>query len=190
MDNSKEVWKDIQDYEGLYQVSNLGRVRNRSKKVMKQTVVRNGYKRISLYKNGKYNHLLVHRLVARAFLPNPDNLPQINHKDENPRNNSINNLEWCTSKYNINYGSRTKRMMSNPKYKHRMNHINIENIIKNNKKLYSKPVKQLTMDGQLIKVWPSTHEAGRHGFTHSSIVNCCNGKLNSHHGFRWEYLSK
>ena len=110
----KEIWKDIPEYEGLYQVSNLGNVRslnyNRTGeiKLLKQGNV-NGYKVVILYKDGKKKNYLVHRLVAIAFLPNPNNLPIINHKDENPSNNNVNNLEWCTQAYNTNYGEGIKR---------------------------------------------------------------------------------
>ena len=111
----KEIWKDISGYEGLYQVSNLGDVRslnyrrNGELKLLKQATNKQGYKQISLYKNGKIKTYKVHRLVAIAFIPNPNNLPVVNHKDENPSNNNVNNLEWCTVAYNNTYGTRTKR---------------------------------------------------------------------------------
>lgn len=118
-----EVWKEINDYEGLYEVSSLGRVRSLDRYVSytngqihlhKGKVLRpgvcNGYLQVVLCKNGEVKHPLVHRLVAEAFIPNPDNLPQVNHKDENPSNNTIDNLEWCTSLYNINYGGRPDKV--------------------------------------------------------------------------------
>jgi hypothetical protein len=114
----KEIWKEIKDYEGLYQISNLGRVkslekkvgfRKRKEKILKQHFDKDGYVKVYLCKNSKVKFLSVHRLIAQAFIPNPDELPQINHKDENKANNKIENLEWCTCKYNINYGTRTKR---------------------------------------------------------------------------------
>ena len=111
-----EVWKDIIGYEGLYQISNLGNIKSYPKKYQHcDTVILNpstnqyGYKYVCLYKNGKCKNYLIHRLVAMNFIPNPDNLPQINHKDENKINNCVNNLEWCSNEYNAAYGTRNIR---------------------------------------------------------------------------------
>ena len=113
-----EQWKDIKGYEGLYQVSNLGNVKAlkkragksiRNEKLLKTYIDKYGYVYTILCKNNKTHLATIHRLIAEAFIPNPNNLPQINHKDENKQNNNIDNLEWCTCKYNINYGTRTKR---------------------------------------------------------------------------------
>lgn len=109
----EEVWKDVLGYEGLYQVSNLGRIKSLPKKDgfynlpehIKKQHITNKYYAVSLNKNGKCKNTHVHRLVAKAFLPNPNNLPQVNHKDENKLNNNIENLEWCSAKYNVNYGN-------------------------------------------------------------------------------------
>ena len=109
-----EEWKDIKGYEGIYQISNKGRVKtlgnNRRKEKIREGIEDNrGYKRISLCKNGKEKKYSIHRLVAQAFLPNPDNLPVVNHKDENKLNNNVENLEWCTQEYNVNYSSSNGR---------------------------------------------------------------------------------
>ena len=110
-----EEWRDITGYEGKYQVSNLGRVkslnyrRTGKDKVLKQLKNPQGYLAATLYRDGKSKKFLIHRLVAQAFLPNLDELPEINHKDENKKNNCVDNLEWCTSKYNKNYGGHTER---------------------------------------------------------------------------------
>lgn len=110
-----EIWKDIKGYEGLYQVSNKGRVKSLNyRRIGKEGILKgrpdkDGYLRIGLYKNKKQKPFYIHRLVAIAFLPNPNNLPQVNHKDENKENNHVENLEWCTSEYNNNYGSRNER---------------------------------------------------------------------------------
>lgn len=107
----KQYWRDIPNYEGKYQVSNTGRVRSLNYgrtgkiKVLKQGTKDNGYKVVVIYKNGKRKKYLVHRLVAQAFIPNPNNYPIINHKDENKTNNAVWNLEWCTYEYNVNYGN-------------------------------------------------------------------------------------
>ena len=110
-----EEWKDIKGYEGIYQISNKGRVKTLGNNKTKKEKIRDGkidnrgYKRISLCKNGKDKKYSIHRLVAEAFLPNPDNLPVVNHKDENKLNNNVENLEWCTQEYNVNYSSSNGR---------------------------------------------------------------------------------
>ena len=107
----KEVWKDIPHYEGQYQVSNLGRVYSiKSGIFLSQKVKTNdGYLTVKLYGNGKSKREYVHRLVALAFIDNPKGLPQVNHKDENPENNNVSNLEWCDCKYNNNYGHHNEK---------------------------------------------------------------------------------
>lgn len=113
-----EVWEDIKDYEGLYKVSNYGNIKSLSKyagksprkeKLLKVHIDRYGYPYVVLCKEGKEHLATIHRLVAEAFIPNPHNKPQINHIDENKLNYQVSNLEWCTCKYNINYGTRTIR---------------------------------------------------------------------------------
>ena len=125
-----ETWKNIKGYEGLYQISNKGRVKslynknNKKEKILKPGE-RNEYLCVSLYKNNKKNVYSIHRLVAQAFLPNPDNLPVVNHKDENKLNNNVENLEWCNYGYNINYGTRNERANIKRK-KHRKKIICVE----------------------------------------------------------------
>ncbi len=125
----EEIWKDVEGYEGYYQVSNLGRLRSldriiRQKFPSGKMVDRKypgkiftcnpnqpgGYVSTELQKDGHSKNVLVHRLVAQAFIPNPDNLPQVNHKDENKQNNCVENLEWCSNSYNVNYGSRNQKV--------------------------------------------------------------------------------
>ena len=102
--------RDIKGYEELYAVTSCGRVWSyKRKRFLKPAKNKNGYLKVNLYKNGKMKTCRIHRLVAETYIPNPDNLPQVNHCDENKENNCINNLEWCDSKYNINYGTRTER---------------------------------------------------------------------------------
>ena len=111
----EEIWKDIEGYEDLYQVSNLGNVKSlnykgiRREKILKPYKNRNGYLLVSLCKNSVIKHFTIHRLVADAFIENRNNYGDINHIDECKTNNNVNNLEWCTRKYNINYGSGIKR---------------------------------------------------------------------------------
>jgi len=111
MDNEQEVWKDIKNYEGIYQVSNLGRVYNcrYNRFLSTPTNRKKKYVDVVLNKNGIAKSYKVHRLVAEAFIPNPNNLPFVNHKDENPSNNCVDNLEWCTNEYNLNYGNAHKK---------------------------------------------------------------------------------
>lgn len=108
-----EEWRDIKDFEG-YQVSNLGRVKRLDKET-KQYPDKDGYMIVFLYKNNKSKSKKVHRLVAQAFIPNPNNYPIINHKDNKPDNNAVNNLEWCTYHYNNTYGSHQERQSESHK---------------------------------------------------------------------------
>lgn len=117
--NNEEIWKDIIGYEGLYQVSSLGRVRSLDRydsnnhflkgRILKLSANGKGYLKVALNSNGKAKTYSVHRLVLQSFIPNPDNLPQVNHKDENKTNNNVDNLEWCDNSYNLNYGTRKIR---------------------------------------------------------------------------------
>jgi hypothetical protein len=175
-----EIWRDIVGYEGLYMVSSLGRVKslgngcsnNSKERFLKIGHNSRGYCIVKLYKNGTKRTIVVHRLVAAAFIPNPYNLPQVNHKDENKDNNDVSNLEWCTNEYNHNYGTRNAR----------------QSITMTNGSC-SKPIVQLDDLGRLIRIFPSIMEAGRNGYSISHICNCCKGQRNYHKGYRWMYLS-
>ena len=224
----QEEWKDIRDYEGLYQISNMGNVKslgrwvnykNKGKKwqegkILKPLVDKEGYLKICLWKNGYIKHFRVHRLVAQAFIPNPKNYPQVNHKDENPSNNFVKNLEYCDAKYNSNYGTRNKRIAEKMKGKklseetkrklseaHRgkKNHMYGKHLSEEHKRKISekqinhpkksKPVLQInTKTGEIIRVFPSAMEVERQlGYKHSNIVNSCRGKFKSAYGFKWQY---
>ena len=118
MINNKEVWRDIQGYEGLYEVSNFGNVRSLKYgkiKYLKPADDGNGYYFVNLSKNGIVKNFKIHRLVATAFIDNPSNYPQINHKDEDKTNNKASNLEWCTNKYNKRYSCAKRVVGINPK---------------------------------------------------------------------------
>ena len=117
--DDKEIWRDIKGFEGLYQISTIGRVRSldrvdsrgnyRKGKALADVVSGNGYHQVNLWRDGKVEIKLTHRLMAKTFIPNPDNLPQVNHRDEDKGNNRVENLEWCTASYNTNYGTRNER---------------------------------------------------------------------------------
>lgn len=181
-----EIWKPVVGYEGLYEVSNTGEVRSlfRYKKLLKPTVARNGYCAVELFKNKKRKRILVHRLVALAFIPNPDNLPMVNHKDETRDNNCVENLEWCTAKYNMNFGTLQRRRCSHTDYK---KEIYAENARKNGKKV-CKPVSQFTKSGDFMHSYESGKEAHRKtGVSHSHILECCAGKVKTAGGYVWKY---
>ena len=187
-----EIWKtaiyDGEIYEGLYKVSNWGRILSLNyngtgkAELMNPGTDTNGYFYVGLWKNGKRKTCSVHRLVAFTFLENPENLPQVNHKDEDKTNNFVflnedgsvdkekSNLEWKSPKDNINHGTRNERVskaMTNGKL--------------------SKRVLQLSLDGDLIKEWPSTRECGRNGFNQGEVAKCCRGEIPHYKGFKWEY---
>lgn len=108
---TEEIWRPVVGYEGLYEVSSYGRVRSlRRGRILTSSINRDGYVRCHIKVNGVSKYYLVHRMVAEAFIPNPDNLPQVNHKDEDKTNNRVENLEMCNAKYNSNYGSRIERV--------------------------------------------------------------------------------
>lgn len=174
----KEIWKPIPGYEGLYEVSNKGNVRSLNYmhtgkwKTIKLIKHKNGYLMVCLCKDGKIKQASVHRLVASAFIPNPDNLPQVNHKDENKLNNSVDNLEWCDGAYNMKYGTRqeriTKSNTNNPKK--------------------SKPILQFDLEGNLIMKWESLNEVMRQtGVGAGNISNCARGKVKTAGGYVWKY---
>lgn len=181
----REIWKKIvydgETYED-YQVSNLGRVK--SLKFGKEKILRliestGGYLIVNLCKNGKMKRFKVHRLVASTFIENPENKPQINHKDEVKTNNFVGtpendykdgNLEWCSNEYNHNYGTHNDR---------------VSKANTNGKR--SKPVLQFTLDGDFVREWPSISECERNGFYTTAVCKCCNGKRKTHKGFIWKY---
>lgn len=175
----REMWKSIKGFEGIYSVSNLGDIRHektekktgtgnyaRQQHILKQRKNNKGYMLVDLYKENKRYQMLVHRVVAMAFLDNPNNYSVVNHKDENPLNNKVVNLEWCSQKYNMNYGNVGKKIG----------------------KANSKAVKQVDLNGNILKIYPSAMQAQREtGISNGLINECVKGKRTKARGFIWEY---
>lgn len=167
-----EIFKDIKGYEGLYQVSNMGNVKSLNKRkgrILKPQKDSDGYLQVNLYKQGKLKHHKIHRLVAQAFIDNPNNYEEVNHRDEDKTNNNVTNLEWCTRLYNHNYGTINQRIAES-----NINHPKT-----------SKQV--LCVETGLI--YPSTMEVQRQfGFRNVHISSACNGKLKKAYGYTWRYV--
>lgn len=168
-----EMWRDVVGYEGLYEVSNAGSIRNAlTKKIRKQFINKDGYEKVQLRKNGVPKNHFVHRLVALSFVCNPDNLTEINHKDENKLNNNADNLEWCTRSYNVNYGLRIEKFRLS---------------MKNNPSV-SKQTKAYNENGLELFSFPSANEASRvTGIPATTIRSCAIGKLKKAGGLVWRY---
>lgn len=192
----RETWKDVPGYEGLYQVSNLGRVKSLRRKInsglkysgyktipdtiLKPSKDKDGYNHVVLWVHNKPTTRRVCRLVATTYIPNPNNYPFVNHKDENKTNDFVwvnddgsideskSNLEWCTAKYNSNYGTAIERRAS-----------------KRRNGVLSKPVLQFNLDGTFVKEWESGAETRRAGFHH--VSKCCNGKCKTSGGYIWKW---
>lgn len=175
-----ELWKDIEGYEGLYQISNLGNVKNlRTEKVKVSSIANTGYKSITLYKNRTKKTFSVHRLVAQAFIPNPDNKPQVNHKDSNKINNCVDNLEWVTSKENIQHIiSLGYKPVCNTRGK----------FGKDNKQ--SIKIGQYDKSGNLINIYYGGNEIKRqlNLSTASHILEVVKGKRKSAFGYVWKEM--
>ena len=168
MNMKGEIWKDIENYEGYYMVSNMGRIKSLNYRhtgkegILKGNDNGDGYLQVKLLKDDKGKNYKIHRLVAQAFLDNSNNLPEVNHRDENKQNNCVQNLEWCDRAYNNNYGTRTEKTC--------------------------KPVFSVDKESGLIMWWQSANEAERcTGINHSNIIKCCQGKRKSVGNHTWFY---
>ncbi|MHB9773487.1 NUMOD4 domain-containing protein [Lacticaseibacillus rhamnosus] len=172
--SDKEIWKNIVGYEGLYQVSSLGRVKSLERidsnghpvkeRVLTSFPNRSGYCKVNLYRDRNMEVKSVHRLVAETFIPNPDNLPQVNHKDENKANNAVSNLEWCSALYNNLYNGRNKRVA----------------------KANEHPIYVVTNSGHHYFFGSVKKASELLGLNHSRVSKCLRGKAKHHHGYTFE----
>ena len=181
-----EIWKDVVGYEELYKVSDRGNIYSVVRKdsmgrkqggiTLKSAPHSNGYLQVVLYKNGVKKTKYIHRLVLEAFIENPDNLPEVNHMDEDKTNNELSNLEWCTREYNVNYGTFIERV--------------------------SKKVRAVNVETGEVVVFKSTQEAGRKGYHQGSVAAACRGVYQSnstgkligdgrtYKGYKWSYIEE
>jgi len=173
----REIWLPVEGYEGIYEISDFGRVRSLNYKLTGETRIlrlrknKDGYLQVDLRKDGKKKTFKVHRLVALAFVPNMFGLNEVNHINEDKTDNREENLMWCDSKENINWGTRNQRVRE-----------------KNTNGKCSKPLLQFSKSGDFIQDWPSASEVERVlGFFQGGISMCCLGKTKSYKGFVWKY---
>ena len=171
-----EKWVSVEGFGGLYEVSNLGNVRSLNYnnrgiiKNLSPIIDRYGYLRVCLCNGGKQYNRTVHRLVAVAFLDNPDNLPAVNHINEDKLDNRVENLEWCTVKENDNHGTRNRRMAQSKRNRN------------------CKSVVQLDRRGKEIRKWVSFSEVNRVlGFDVGYLARCCKGRCDTAYGYKWQY---
>jgi len=191
----EEIWKDIKGYEGYYQISNLGNIKSLNRtienkgaiggkykikgKSRSQSISKTGYYICTLCKNGKERTFKVHRLIAEAFIDNPNNLPIINHKDGNKLNNSIDNLEWCDYSYN-----------NKEAYKQGLKESNLKWIIECNKRKRKK-VNQYDLNNNFIKQYESINEAENQTKVHHiNIIKVCKGQRITAGGYKWKYAEE
>lgn len=183
-----EVWKDIKDYEGLYQVSNVGNVKSMDRniirngklskiksKICKKYITKTGnYVEVELYKNSKKLRKKLHRLVAEAFISNPENKPQVNHINGIKTDNRVENLEWCTARENTVHAIKNKLNV-------------VGRHCKENP--HNKKVNQYSIKGEYIKTWDSMRDAEiRLGIYRSDISRCCRKLKDNAGGYKWEYV--
>lgn len=190
----KEIWKDVKGYEGLYQISNLGKIKRLSRlsyqrfgklllneKVMSNVIDNNGYVVVSLTNNKKQRKFLVHRLIAIHFIKNNNNLPCINHIDGNKQNNDISNLEWCSYSQNNKHALDNNLRKPPAPWKGKFGTENKT----------SKKVGQYNLNGDLINIYPCVHEVYRKlRFPVTNIAAACRGKQKTAYGFKWKYINQ
>ena len=178
-----EIWKAVQGYEGRYEISNLGRVKSlnynhtKKPKILAPKHHSSGYDTVTLCNNGIHKNKPIHKLVADAFIPNPNNLPQVNHIDGDKSHYSVDNLEWVSASDNVRHA--IKNGLRRP-------------FVSDNgfgaTHIHRRAVYQFSMDGELIQRWECISDASReYSCRPSSIVNCCQGRNKSLRGYKWSY---
>ena len=177
-DLPNEEWRDVVGYEGLYQVSNLGRVKSLSRKhqlrniIISQHPTGGGYLTVILTKNRKRKNIRTHKLVANCFIPKEEGKYEVNHIDENKFNNTVDNLMWCDRTYNVNHGSRN--LIVSYKLRNRLDH--------------SKPVQQLDGYGNVIREFRSVNDVGRfYGISANGVSRTCRGERNKYKDMFFKY---
>ena len=187
--NMAEIWKDIDGFEGIYKISNEGRVKSFYRcesdkgRIITQKKNTKGYMWVILYKNGTRKCALVHRLVAEAFIPIIEGCKYVNHKDENPLNNKVENLEWCTASYNVKYS-----IDRHPERK--TNHANGKRRNRRKGFPYKHKSKVVQIDSKLneVKIWDNIVQVcAKYNWHSSSIRECCLGKRKTAYGFTWRF---
>lgn len=172
-------WREIKGFDGRYFISSTGIIKSvkrkgrKQEKIMKQELMKKGYLRCKLTKNGVQFKIMVHRMVAESFVPNPENKPFVNHINEVKNDNRVENLEWVTAKENCNHGTAIER-----------------GVLKRRNRNGAIPVSQISLDGQIIKLWTSATEAQRNGYSQSAISRCIRGIIDSYKGFKWAKIKE
>ena len=168
----EEIWKDIKGYEGRYQISNYGNVKSLKYRHHNKISLLKKWKSANYYRitlGEEHKKFYIHRLVAEAFIPNPEKLPFVNHKDENGLNNYFENLEWCTQSYNINYGTRNERAAQKG----------------------SRPIIQYDLNGNKLRTWTSGTTIEKElKIYHSNIIKCCKKEIGTAYGYKWKYADE
>lgn len=182
----------VKNYEHFYTVDEEGNIYSlRKNKILKPSITNNGYLTVELFNETRSSkRLLIHRIVAETFIPNPQRFKQVNHKDENKRNNNVNNLEWCSAKYNMNYGTAKERRKQSREWYRTSEKSKI--IARKNGSVVSKKVVQIDKSGNILHIYNSAKQASNiTGLSHSHILECCAGKrYKTVGGYIWKYYER
>ena len=190
----QEIWKPVKDYENLYLVSNLGKVKSLDRitrnnhatfikkgRILKNNINNKGYEYLYLKRGKESKKIYVHRLVAETFIPNPNNKKEVNHIDCNPLNNNVSNLEWVTHKENMGYMAKLGRSNKN--------RVWLNKIIQSNSKHWKSVVQINKITGKIIKIYPNLNSVKQEGYRASDVCNCCKGRRYTAGGYIWRYAN-